>query len=1255
MVRHRLFAAAVLAIPVLTAAQASAQEPVLTLDLRSLYHAAPSDADQRREVYDTLVAAACLQGIVNRDDPNLYLFHVLSVVDGSIDTDQLWFDRMQDPTVGAGILDGRPIETLANLDDALQVYSLRIQGLVVWDEKVPATVNAAFAAAGAEDLIAVRWDANPQSLYQRLRTIFPVKVWLVNQNGSSRFLDNQGGASIPDITRQTSQSAKADAYVWVLEKYAKAGLLSPTDFGWMLDARWINDPTDYSGATTAAHQWQVSNRDFLVARRGVPFDLSPWSDVTPTDDPGQPLGTDPAVLTELMADARSRAGDEVITIRGFFGWQFKYTTLQGLPPGHEPVQGEWTGVRLVSPYAAGLDADAPGVATMANASFYSHVPLDEVPSPQRRPTPEDLVGGGLLSGLASNGGFEDGEDGWVMHATNHVVYTETPAGPTRSHSGLRFLECNTSAVGDDQQDNLYRDGPPVDAGQRVTLRAFVRAPGAPVQGELVIWATGGTQENATTQFTAGSDWSEVRVEFDVQESGHTATRGQLYLRTAGANLDVDDVAFYAGDAADGLVEPANYMLWFVGDYDAAAWIYAFTPMTWDGAGRGIVPLAWDFSGHVATRFPLFFRHALATRTARDFFIGADSGPGYGNPGVMDATARGIWARAGVRAARRLDTSQAWILNPLDPFQAEHMDAVAPFCGDGVLLMSQGGLTTPSLAGQVPVVALDNAGGDDVSGLESWIVGATQAQPASPQFRAMRVVLKPSTDLAAVSTDLVQSNPGRKLRFVDPFAFFALARRQMGGSNNHRASFSEVAAPPVATSGTGTISLTVRNDGWETWRATGPNAYRVGVHVAPSPPLVGSLPQDPAGYPVRIDLPTDVAPGELVTATADLPAQPQAGKYTVQLDMVEEGVTWFETQGDIPAQLTLLVLDPLPDGGLPLDGGLPPDGSVVTDGSSGDGSGGDAGADGTPDATTLDASVADGSAGAGGSGGTGSGGTPAGASTDAGDGGCGCRMSGSRGGAGMGWLIVLGALVARRRQAAKVISAATLGLLGLGCSRGAPPPSPEARQPVQVSVTEPPAAGEESVEAPTGGATRCDGDTISAKSVGIWFGKPPLKHHLLDMHLSNPLDEPVWILLPERIDEPKFGDIGGIGVVRLSDTPPAYLWELGGMDGFRAVRLPAGASVTLRELTFRAWWSDIPESATFPVRIARTLRIEGTPIEVWVGGEGWTAKTGVFDAKIDRMKTEIPWHRDHPKGDAGFPLAAPIDIDVICSVDVEVGL
>ena len=978
--KRRLAAAASLATALLTVEAARAAEPIRTLDLRSLYGSAPTDIEARRQAYDTLVAASCVQGIANRKAPNLYLYYTLSVIDGSIDTDQLWWDRLKDPAIGGDILAWRQVEAAADVEAAITAYAPLIHGLAVWDEKVPATVNAAFTAAGAEDLIVVRWDASPTSLYQKLKAQFPVVVSLVDADGSSRFLDKQGNASVPDTTRQTSQSAKADAYVWALEKYAKvAGKLSPTEMGWMLDGTWIEKPQDYSGAMSATNQWQLPNHDWLIAKRGFPFDLSPWSDVAATDDPGQPIGTDAAVLQELMTAARASAGNEVITIRGFFGWQFKYTNLEGLPADHHPVMGEWTSVRAVSPFAAGLDADAPGMASMANASFHAHVPLDETPEPQRRPTAEDLVGQGFLKGLASNGGFEDGEAGWTVHLTNHVVYTDTSAGPTKTHSGLRVLECNTSALNDDTQDNLFRDGPGVPPGARVTLRAFVRSPGGPMKGELAIWGLGGTQESKNVPFTADKDWKEVRATLDVAQAGHTSTRGQIYLRTANASLDIDDVAFYAGDPAKGGVEPASYVLWFVGDYDASAWLYQVTPVTWDRPGRGIVPFAWDFSGHLATRFPPFFRHALATRTSRDFFIGADSGPGYGNPSQMGDAARAIWARAGVQASRRLDSSAAWILNPLDPLDAKHLDAVTPFCGDGVLLMAPGGgVAVPSIVDHAPIVTLDNLGGDTVADMTASALGAIPQTPSQAAFRSLRVVLKASKDLVDVSQQIVDGQPARKARFVDPFSFFYLARASMNGANTHRASYRVTAwESPVAVGKPAHVTLKVHNDGWETWNAAPPNQYRLGAHVASSAPGPRTLPVEPAGYPTRVALPSDVPPGGDATVEIDLPAQAAEGSYAVQVDMVQEGVAWFETQGDIPLQRTLVVATTVPT-----------------------------------DAGASDATSASSGAGASGSGGGLSGGP-----NDKG-GGCGCRVGASEG--PLGWErispgLMLGMAIAWRRR------------------------------------------------------------------------------------------------------------------------------------------------------------------------------------------------------------------------------------------------
>ncbi|MCA9598682.1 MAG: hypothetical protein KC776_35470 [Myxococcales bacterium] len=965
-----------LAAAVLTLSLQASAEPVRTLDLTQDFGASPSSVSERQAVYDELTVATCLQGLANRSAPNLYLFYVTSAVKAGLETDKLWFDRLSDPAIGGGILDGRSVEPLSDLDAAITAYTPLISGLAVWDPKVPATVNAAFAAAGADDLLVVSYSSDPESWYQKLSAQFDTKISLVTPAGGSVFLDNQGSESVFGTNRQTSQSAKADAYVWALENYLKPGKLQPLELGFMLDGFWVENPTDYKGNPQPTSQLQITNRDFLVARRGMPFDLSPWSDVAATDAPGQPPGTDPAILKEIVSAARDQAPPDVITVRGFFGWQFKYTTLQGLPAGHEPVAGEWKSVQVVSPWAVGLDADAPGVATLANASFHQHVPLPEVVPPQPRPTAEDLIGAGFLHGLAQNGGFEDGSAGWTLHATNHVVYTDDAPGPPKAHSGLRYLECNTSAIGDDSADNIYRDGPAASPGQRVTLRAFVRAPAAPVDGELVIWGLGGSTEQVVTKFTAGTAWSEVRATLNVKNPGHTSTRGQLYLRTEGANLDVDDVAFYAGAPETAAVEPANYVLWFVGDYDGASWLASFTPVVWDAPGRGVVPFAWDFSGHLASRFPPLFRHVIATRTARDFFIGADSGPGYGNPSLMNAERREIWANAGMRAQRVLDASSTWVLNPLDSIDATGLSAVTPFAGDGIVLIGPTSLSLPALVDHAPVLTLGSAGGDDANAVESSVAGQL-SPPSSPQFSAYRTVLKPTAALTTGSRQVVLNHAALAARFVDPYAFFYLLKRQLGGAIEKRASYLNVAVPSPEPGAPSTLALSVRNDGWDTWKV---GKFRLGAHLADTPPRVRTLPSQSGGYPIRVELPKDVGPGESVALDVPLPALDLGQKKTVQLDMVEEGVAWFESAGDIPLQLT-----------------VEPHAAPNVDG-------GSAGSPGT-----------DGGAGASGSSGGASGGS-ARPSAGEDDGGCGCRTTSSRSLSLFAWL-ALGALAAllRRRR------------------------------------------------------------------------------------------------------------------------------------------------------------------------------------------------------------------------------------------------
>ena len=923
----------------------AAKPPVHTLDLRSLYSAAPSKIGDRRKALDTLVAATCVQGLANRTAPRLYLLYANDKVTSGgkqITMDQLWLKRMQDPKLAGSLLTGRTVVPLASVDAAVTTYKAYIKGLVVWDEKVPATLNAAFTVAGADDLVAVRWDTSSGSMYSRLKGLgLTVKVWLVKSSGASLFLNKQGAAKIPGTSRQTSQSAKADVHLWTLEKYLKPKKLDPTEFGYWVDGIWITKPNECPKTVPApTYTLSVPNRDWLVARRGLAFDLSPFADVKPVDDPGQSLGTDVAVIKELLKTARAQAGAKVITVRGFPPWPFKYHSNCGLPKQTKYGQAEHYAVHVISPYGAGLDADpwAP-VPYMTNASFYSHVPLSETPTPQRRPTPEDLVGAGYLASLAPNGGFEDGTEKWTTRLTAHQVYDD----PTVARTGLRFLECYTTKVGDSNHDNLFRDGPGQKPGTTVTLRAFVRAPKGAAKGELVIWAPGGgSTEKAIAQFTAGPAWSEVRTKLTIKNNGHTYTRGQIYLRTAGKLLDIDDVAFYTGNAGIKPVAPAAYAVWFVGDHDSASWLYNATPLTWDPPGRGYVPLAWDFSGHVASRMPLFYNHALRTRTRRDFFVGANSGPGYGHVSTMDSAMRKIWVEGGVRAARVLDSSTGWVLNYLAKVDAAHMRAATPFFSDGIFFQSDKKDWNLGKVDDVPVVWMHNVADPGQAGLKKevnyWIKGAT----TTPTFHAFRAVLNLEksiqvTDFFPVTKEVTKPGSSRKIRFVDPHTFFALARHHQKGTNTFRASYLDVKVPANILVGQKVqVTLTVRNDGWELWSSKGKDRYRLGAHLATSPPAWNSVHKTAGAYKHRFELPQDIHPGKTAAIKISLPAFTKPGVWTLQVDMVKENHTWFEhaeMAGDIPLQLTLRVTQPgSKDGGVPtFDGPVSSDGPGPKDG------------------------------------------------------------------------------------------------------------------------------------------------------------------------------------------------------------------------------------------------------------------------------------------------------------------------------------
>jgi hypothetical protein len=59
---------------------------------------------------------------------------------------------------------------------------------------------------------------------------------------------------------------------------------------------------------------------------------------------------------------------------------------------------------------------------------------------------------------------------------------------------------------------------------------------------------------------------------------------------------------------------------------------------------------------------------------------------------------------------------------------------------------------------------------------------------------------------------------------------------------------------------------------------------------------------------RTHLPNDVAPGKRVSMWATIVAPAAAGRYRLQLSLVQESIAWLEQVGGTPRELAVTITD-----------------------------------------------------------------------------------------------------------------------------------------------------------------------------------------------------------------------------------------------------------------------------------------------------------------------------------------------------------
>lgn len=504
-------------------------EPIVYFDMTAMNGWNLNDADTRRRYFDETLVVAALQGLVNRDAPRLYIRYMQA-------PDDFWWGKIRE---AGGMAAGRSVVNATGLLPLLERFRSYYNGVVVWDERVPATSNLASTIAGCDNLLPVRYATGSGSLYQRIVTggpRLPVVRRLMADDGGPLFT---GTGMVAGTEVESSGSAKCDAYLWLIEHYVKPGRVSPARMGYTLDGYW-----HHVWQASERYNHTVTNQDFVIARRGVLFDLGVWDDETVIDDRNQPKGADAATLRKLLRAVYDLSnGQTMIHIAGFVPWAYKYTSHGSAGGTHDPVSTEWRYAEILSCHNAFMDADAISYSGMANASFFQHQPLAQHYLQNPKPTRESLTAAGILDA-----------SGWFV--------------------------------------------------------------------------------------------------------------------------------------------PGKYVAHYVGDYDAAAWLYWNLPTIWNDANRGREALSWAFNPNLCERFPVGMVWTRQTRTPKDVFIAGDSGAGYINPGHLSEPRRfsglpsawAVWEEHCRRFYEQWDLSvTGFIIDGYAPGMTnEGLDAYARFSPDGIV-------------------------------------------------------------------------------------------------------------------------------------------------------------------------------------------------------------------------------------------------------------------------------------------------------------------------------------------------------------------------------------------------------------------------------------------------------------------------------------------------------------------------------------------------------------------------------------------
>ena len=274
--------------PVLVAFSPAPSPPVLHLyDLRYSGNLSLPFAHEEQQF------VSALAGLANRHQPRLLLLLTPA--------DDVWLSRLTAP---GQWLSNSTLVRLPDLTALVQWW--RPLGVALYDLSVPSTSLLALTVTGSDGLLPVAFrPSEPASLYSRLVSSGPRLPVLL---------------SLVGLFNVSAPSPKSDAYRWLFARQLQPSppLSEASTLGYFPDAYCATHEPHLSDPDVLVKLTAV-NVDWVVAQAGLLFDLAPWADEAPIDDPTQPLGSDLASLLYLLSMAQNSTRS-MVHIAGFTPW-----------------------------------------------------------------------------------------------------------------------------------------------------------------------------------------------------------------------------------------------------------------------------------------------------------------------------------------------------------------------------------------------------------------------------------------------------------------------------------------------------------------------------------------------------------------------------------------------------------------------------------------------------------------------------------------------------------------------------------------------------------------------------------------------------------------------------------------------------------------------------------------------------------------------------------------------------------------------